>query len=171
MSVVKKAFELVNDWRDTLYYSAVLIAAICGVVFFNNDVHTTLKFASFLFWAREISRYFFWLDTPKFPAVAFVVFSDNLFDILWLHVIPPEPLLWFEYIVFPFVGLLWMSARYKCGGSKAACRTWWREMFDWPRKQKPPRRRFEEKRKAWESLRERLMGGEIYIPNPARISL
>lgn len=139
----------INDWRDTIYYSAALIAVGFACVF--EGVWAGFLLLSYLMWSREICRALWWfvfhLSHPKcrfyfMSACALMLINDILRAISYLIVEPNKYFIFHVFIVLADSAVVASYFILTPLTPKWAARLYWHDLFDWPRKQKPPTHRW-----------------------------
>jgi hypothetical protein len=178
---MKSVFNLINDYRDTIFYSvlAVLIA--------NSAFHHNLRaFDRFidLVWAREWLRYCAWLTSNSgMKIIVKPIASTVMWIALTISEIPDMMVLWGHptYVVlvasFAFINMTiaWSSNRdvIEYFGFRRAvaiyAKVYWKDMFDWPRKQKPPARRLDKAADAVKRLMQKIADATSPAPCPEAV--
>lgn len=155
---MKVVLSFINDWRDTIFYSVIGSITLFMLIFF--DLH-----AAFLFVAaaqyRESARGICWVAAIRRGekgAIAFMAIANlmsvftNAFFLLFCMALTKYSI-WVGVcfglnFVLLFHGLHRMAPPELW---KYLPRIWFKELWDYPRKQKPPAHRW---RKACEKLKQ-----------------
>lgn len=158
-------FELVNDYRDTLYYSAIAVISLAYMWF--RGPFLAYQLFSDLVWMREFIRWFFWIrQNPSYiPIIGFMCFSDTTIVnmIGFLH--DPSHMAAWRFFGIALNSVFLVSYIFQVGSPKTIIKIWWKQLFDWPRKQKPPKRRLEQALDKIKQLMEEMMPIPALIPS------
>ena len=144
LSFLGKIPSLINDWRDTIFYSALLAMFVVNSVF---ALH--IPGGLFVSYAvvREMGRTLAWMFFPErnIRYAMMGVFSSECFFLVRRFVFavsPQEPLV---HTINAFFVILYMTvasiALTQAGGFKKLYEAYRDTLFDYPRKIKPPAQR------------------------------
>lgn len=179
--------ELVNDYRDTIYYSTGLILTLVLLIFCPNKT-ISFDIAYDFVWVREVARWISWTVTAEPRARGyqivlgwFVLTLTGLVTLIVgcvnLHDAPKSA------VFNVCVGLFKVAYGYSYW-RKIEPNPWYKNIYymfklyrlglwDWPRKQKPPRNRLKEAKDAIAKLMQKIADAVTPspLPQPARIRI
>lgn len=171
MKYFHKTFEFLNDWRDSFFYG------ILGVFFIalhigGVSVEGSLFFLATFVWIREFFRDFSWhylsfneslIKRFLYQGIASTIYISvnilQLFDLTITEKFNDFTIFMLAAMSFIFfvnlaqmkmVRLSWMGLI--CGIPVV----YWQNMFDWPRKQKPPTHRIKNAKEAISKLMQKI---------------
>lgn len=169
-------FDLLNDYRDSLCYGIGLL--IMAVLDFNSTfniaylTHFSVEYIFMLMWLRELCRMAAWtyaIISGEPDSKKFVYASISCF--VFLSSIVCDPLAYENYKSWWFpiimtINIISFIKYYRvCGGVRATARIYWKDLFDWPRKQKPPAHRWDTVKNKAKSFVEKFQPD--FVPSPA----
>lgn len=174
-----KVVEFLNDWRDTIYY--IFAVAITAVAFFLSGEPTSILWSlgSFVI-VREILRSTAWISTePRAPrlytrSIGLMYTSVNIIqgmDLIVRHSLT-GPIQWW-WVLLQLINATIITYHYfAVGGYIAAYKLYREHMWDWPRKQKPPKHRFEAMKSALKELLQKVTDALAPMPGmePAKMT-
>lgn len=137
--------EWLNDYRDTLFYAAT--ALICCGLLIMGAPRLAFDIGAVLLWLREMARWLCWLIDPRSTIYTSIigafVFTNNCVDII-VHFLLGNHEMWPLRAFFLMINLTYiLYYLYTVGSFKLMYKIWYKELFDWPRKQKPPKQRLQ----------------------------
>jgi hypothetical protein len=171
---MKALFEFVNDYRDSLLYGSAAVLCIFLFMTGKEDGRSVLLMASDIIWAREYLRMLSWCKGEANIAYAQIAnFMTIIASLAMPFCFHPSSLVylnshpWIWGVISMLVLLqatIALGIVFIAGGVRSIFRTYWKHLFDWPRKQKPPKHRWQTaKRKITDALAKFLPG---FIPSP-----
>lgn len=164
---MSKLFDLANDWRDTVLYIGAAVVLVALVITGKRTIHQSISDAFDVLYWREWGRMIAW-QMVKHPInhriCALLLFTILLTNITFEWATTDQHLPSFIMLaMYAFIALILCVTYRQVGGYKIALRAWWKQMFDWPRKQKPP--------KKWDSITSKIKRwydkfAPDFIPSP-----
>jgi hypothetical protein len=178
---VKAILTLLNDYRDTIYYTLALVSCSAGA-YFDNPLEAAEAFLQ-LIWLREIARWVTWFtfsikDGHHFkvayyhPVIgSFVLMASTIIWLIRLGIEYHEAAAWWN-VACNCINMTFIAVYVYQRGLRRIPKIWWRDLFDWPRKQKPPGRRIEKAAEAGKRLMQKIadaMPAPSPVPEGARL--
>lgn len=143
--------DLLNDYRDTVYYTLVVLG-FAAALFFGVSLGRTVISAGDLLWLRECVRSVAWSlalvrgDDPNvirkpgviyYPVFCCTIYLAETTTADLADIVMHQQLL-ASYLSLLFSTCWYTYIFYKIASPKTIITVWWQNMFDYPRKQKPP---------------------------------
>lgn len=173
---MKVVLTFLNDWRDSILYSILAVLIVLSAA--HRHLHGCIDCFEICGF-REICRYVAWMRSEHRVKIAIlpVVYSSMALGLtspdvmsIFLDINSPSVVAFDLFLVCANLSLgLFISRDFiKYMGLKRTAnlyaRFFWKEIFDYPRKQKPPAHRWRESKKAVERLLAKVR--EAMSPSP-----
>lgn len=174
MKLVDDTLEFLNDYRDTIYYG--LAAALFGWGIWSGLPFRNLWTASIApILIREFCRWMAWLSSGHPEKLVYSTFIGlpclTLSGINCLYDVPHE-IVAHEYLLIAFssffgvLNIILAFMEYHTLSLHGSLRfrttmrlwwlTYWQDLWDWPRKQKPPKQRLKKAKEALKRLMDKI---------------
>ena len=175
---MRVTFTLINDYRDTIFYSAITVF-VCILVLHHQWHHAAHFFD--LVAICEIFRAYAWYKTESqsrifmLPIVLTVmVLACVITNLPYLFLDREDHVMvgWITFTTVVNLALAWRGNSDMieyfgfCRLAKLHARVFWRELFDWPRKQKPPAKRLDKAKDAIKRLMQKIADATAPSPLP-----